>query len=220
MKKVSYLLYLILVPVIFLLSWSLLNLPSGDKRHDQKKEQPFTEQSEPDLKGNESFPFEKIKRNSIHRKRFLDMSVLPTNLKPISKSFFKKWLENTFVSGAEKRLHFQSPEIALYHFYDFAETADLFLFSILITNFDSGQHELVHFVCDRSTAKINSAEQIAAQGGAGGYSIQSKMEYSADRKTLVVTSEVSQPIDRHWETYTYKDQFTFLSEKTVKQRIK
>ncbi len=221
MKKTAFFLctrtYLVAV-----LAFSINMSSCENDKHEFEKQRGSitrTEKQEPDLKDGELFPFQKIRSNSQLRRRFIDFELLPKHLKPIPKSFFKKWLKNTYVDLLEKKIKYRLPTEVNYQFYDFAETDELFLFSIISSNTNSSQKELIHFTCDKTTGKINHAEWIAKNESAGGYSNHSKIAYSADRLTLISTSEITEPSNHHWETHTSRTKYIFQAERTIEQNL-
>jgi hypothetical protein len=223
MKKAAPSFHIIPVAFVLLITFSTINrILEGNKNNACKKHSTnnvLTERVIDSIENEAPLPLDEIRQNSLHRKRRAYLNALPVQLKPIKKSFFRKWLANAPVTGKEKKLIFL-PGNADYHFYDFAETNDLFLFSIIMRNAHSAQDELIHFTCDKATGKMRHAEWIATNGGEGGHSCQSKMEYSASRLKLIVTSEIYQPVDDRIEWLTRVIQYTFESDKTIERELK
>lgn len=216
--------FLILVIVLFIITFSFINRPSenkhkttSDKLHSTKNI--HREHIRESRKTKGLFPFDVIRTNSQRRKRSVDLKVIPKTLKQIPKAFFQTWIAYIPVTGMEQKFVFQPASQAEYYFYDFAETNDLFLFSIVIRNVDAAQNELIHFTCDKANGRISHAELVAVYGGEGGYSNHSRIEYSANRLTITVISEVSQPIDRHWETRRFVTQYTIEPERTTMKQL-
>ncbi len=214
--------YIIPVAFIFLIAFSTINrILEGNKNSAHKKHSANhipAEQVIEIKKHEEPFPFDEIRKSSLHRKRWTYLYALPVTLKPIKNSFFRKWLANSPLTGKEKKLIFL-PQKANYYFYDFAETTNLFLFSIIVRNSGFSEDELIHFTCDKATGKIKHAEWIASNASEGGYSCQSKLEYSASRLKLTVTSEIYQPIDDRIEGRTQVIQYRFESNKTIVREL-
>lgn len=179
------------------------------------------------------FPFDFIRSHSIERKRNIDLEKLiqeqvnDCSLHPIEETFFKRWLQKVKVSGMKQVLRFDKPlemldvaEIfnSTYHFYDFTETAELFLFSILRYNQDSYEFELYHFTCDKNLGLIRQIDWIATSGGEGGYACESNLNYSKDGTKVTVKDGFTELLGDDSELSEVVTEYTF-ERKTTRQKV-
>lgn len=202
-------------------------MQSSDAKELQK-----TDDTDEDKEG--SFPFEIIRKSSVKRKTSVNLEALvrdnssKNTLKAVDQSFFKKWLQSVKVAEINSTLRYEkSLEMEgmadifkdPYHFYDYAETEELFLFSILGYVQDAYEFRLYHFTCDKKSGVLKRIDWIATTGGEGGIGFESAVNYSKGGTVALVTQDMYELIDVSTEHTIYKEQYTFEQAKTIKKQL-
>jgi len=131
-----------------------------------------------------TLPLQIIKEKSLERKGYFNLDSVDVNgLVTIDSAFYNRYFLDLSINNLKgEKIEFDP--YSRYFFFDYKDTGDLALFSI-IHNDEIGYDNLYHFTYDRVKKQLLQVDYLAATGSDGGQVNVDRLKYNQAGDSLI-----------------------------------